>query len=68
VHTIKVIAGTLLVVGLAINFFERWYAPHTLLLESSPNFPTWLAWLGWVLAAVAAITYFGVDIVEWLAR
>ena len=62
VHTAKVIFGTLVAVGLVINFFERWFAPHTLLLESSPNFPAWLGWTGWVVAALAAVGYFVIDI------
>jgi hypothetical protein len=63
-HTIKIISGTLVIVALVISFFERWYAPNVLVLENSPNFPSWLGWLGWGLAAVAALTYFLVDIVE----
>jgi uncharacterized membrane protein len=62
VHTVKIICGTLVAVGLLINFFERWFAPHTLLLESSPNFPAWLGWVGWVVAVVAAVGYFFIDV------
>jgi uncharacterized membrane protein len=62
VHTVKVICGTLVAVGLVINFFERWFAPHTLLQESSPNFPKWLGWVGWVVASLAAIGYVIVDL------
>lgn len=61
-HTAKVIFGTLVVVGLVINFFERWFAPQTLLLESSPNFPAWLGWTAWVVAALAAVGYFVIEI------
>jgi uncharacterized membrane protein len=61
-HTVKVVCGTLVAVGLIINFFERWFAPHTLLLESSPNFPEWLGWGGWVVAAIAAIGYVVIDL------
>lgn len=61
VNTIKMICGTLVAVGLVINFFERWFAPHTLLLESSPEFPSWMGWVGWVVAAVAAAGYFALD-------
>ena len=62
VHTAKVIFGTLVAVGLVINFFERWFAPPTLRLESSANFPAWLGWTGWVVAALAAVGYFVIDI------
>lgn len=60
---VKAVCGTLVVVGLLINFFERKYAPHTLLLESSPNFPSWLGWAGWVVALSAAVGYFIVDVI-----
>ena len=63
VHTAKVICGTLVSTGLLINFFERWFAPHTLLLESSPRFPAWLGWLGWLVAAAAAVGYFVIDLI-----
>jgi uncharacterized protein involved in cysteine biosynthesis len=59
---VKAVCGTLVVVALAINFFERKFAPHTLLLESSPRFPSWLGWLGWGLAAIAALVYFYLDV------
>jgi len=59
---IKVSCGTLVVIALVINFFERRYAPHTLLLESSPRFPSWLGWLGWSLASLAALAYFYIDV------
>jgi hypothetical protein len=65
VHTVKIICGTLIAVGLIINFFERWFAPHHLLLESSPDFPAWLGWVGWVVAALAAAGYFVLDIISW---
>ena len=60
--TIKIVCGTLVVVALVINFFERKFAPHVLLLQSSPRFPSWLGWLGWGLAAIAALTYFYLDV------
>ena len=62
VHTAKVICGTLVAVALVINFFERCFAPHMVVLESSPNFPAWLGWVAWVVAAFAAVGYFVIDI------
>lgn len=64
VHTIKIVFGTLVIIGLVINFFERWFSPHTLLLESSPSFPSWLGWLGWSVAATATIGYFALDVLS----
>jgi hypothetical protein len=63
-HTVKVVAGTLLIISLAVGFLERWYAPHALLLESSPNFPGWIGWLGFFLATLGTVAYLGVDILE----
>lgn len=60
---VKAVCGTLVVVGLLINFFERKYAPHALLLESSPNFPAWLGWAGWVVALLASVGYFLIDVI-----
>ena len=62
---VKVVAGTVLVIALVISFFQRLYAPNVLVLENSPNFPNWLSWLAWFLGAIAAITYFLVDVIEW---
>ena len=58
----KIIFGMLVAAGLVIGFFERWFAPHSILMESSPNFPNWLGWVGWVMASVAAIGYVWIDI------
>jgi hypothetical protein len=67
-HTLKAVAGTTLIIGIVINFFERWYSPHRLLLASSPEFPAWLGWLGWILASVAAFVYIAIDIAFWSNR
>lgn len=64
-YTVKVIAGTLIVVGLVVSFFERLFPPEYYETERSRRFPAWLAWLGWAVTAVAAVAYFIVDIVEW---
>ncbi|MEX0805537.1 MAG: hypothetical protein WD688_19790 [Candidatus Binatia bacterium] len=63
-HTVKVVAGTLLVISLAVGFLERWCAPHALILESSPDFPGWIGRLGLFLATLGTVAYLGVDIVE----
>jgi len=38
-YSLKIIAGTLVVVGIVVGFIELRYAPHTLLRESSPDRP-----------------------------
>jgi len=63
-HSIRIVCGTMVAMGFTINFFERWFAPHALLLETSPRFPAWLGWLGWAAAALAAIGYFAIDIIS----
>ena len=65
-QVIKVIAGTAVVIALGIGFFERWYKPDYLLLESSRELPAWIGWFGWVLAASGALAYFFVDLQSWL--
>ena len=42
--SLKIIAGTLVVVGIVVGFIELRYAPHALLLQSSPDRPWWLPW------------------------
>ena len=45
--TLKIIAATATIIGIIFGFFERWYAPDTLVTEQSPNYPEFLkvAWL-----------------------
>ena len=60
--TLKIITGTLVVVGIVVGFIEFRYAPHRLLLESSPDRPWWLpARIGWLLTSVTAILYLVLD-------
>lgn len=58
----KTIAGTLVIVGILISFYNLKNAPHRLLLESSPKQPAWLPWLGWAVTSVSAILYIGLDL------
>ena len=60
---LKMLAATLVVVGVVIGFINLKYSPHTLLLESSPKRPAWLQWLGWILTSAAAVLYIVVDFV-----
>jgi hypothetical protein len=45
IETLKIVAATVVVVGIVAGFLDPWYAPHHLLLESSPDRPRWLGWL-----------------------
>jgi hypothetical protein len=59
---LKIVAATLVVVGIVVGFLELRYTPHTLLLESSPDRPRWLrTGIGWLLTSVTAILYIVLD-------
>ena len=64
IEKLKIVTATVVIVGIVVSFFDRWYAPNALLLESSPNRPWWLGWLMWVLASVPAILYLLLDYLE----
>jgi hypothetical protein len=64
IETLKIVAATVVVVGIVVSFLDRWYAPHALLLESSPRRPWWLAWLGWFLTSIPAVLYIVLDYLE----
>jgi hypothetical protein len=62
ITSLKIVAATLVVVGIVVGFIELRYAPHTLLLESSPDRPWWLPkGIGWLLTSVTAILYIVLD-------
>ena len=58
---LKIIAATLVVVGIVINLYILKNSPHTLLLESSPEQPAWLPWAGWAITSASAAFYIGLD-------
>jgi hypothetical protein len=59
---LKIVAATLVIVGVVVGFVDMKYAPHHLLLESSPDRPWWLStWLGWAVTSAAAILYIVLD-------
>lgn len=62
---VRVIAGCGLVVSLVIGFFERYYKPQALLLESSPDFPPIIGWIGWILALVSTLFILWMSIQDW---
>lgn len=62
ITSLKIVAGTLVVVGIVVGFIELRHAPHTLLLESSPHRPRWFSkWIGWFLTSIPAILYIVLD-------
>ena len=63
IEQLKVLAATLVVVGVVVSFINLKYSPHTLLLESSPKRPAWVQWLGWFIISAAAVLYIVVDFV-----
>ncbi len=62
--TLKIIAATVTLIGIIIGFLELRYAPHHLLLESSPKYPNWAKWLRWAITAIAPIVYIAVDFLD----
>jgi len=58
---LKIIAATLVVVGIVIGFYILKYSPDTLLIKSSPKFPPWLPLLGWSITSASALLYIGLD-------
>jgi hypothetical protein len=62
ITSLKIITGTLVVVGIVVGFIELRYAPHVLLLQSSPDRPRWLPkGIGWLLTSATAILYIVLD-------
>jgi hypothetical protein len=62
ITSLKIVAGSLVVVGIVVGFIERRYAPHAFLPKSSPARPWWLPkGTGWLLTSVMAILYIVLD-------
>jgi type VI protein secretion system component VasK len=60
----KLVAATLVVVGAFLSFLDLRYAPHHLLLQSSPQRPPWLSWAAWAMPTASALLYIILDVVE----
>ena len=58
---LKIVAATLTVVGAILSIMDKIFAPHRLLLESSPDYPDFLRTLGWLFLLVAPIIYILLD-------
>jgi hypothetical protein len=47
IQTLKIVAATLVVIGIVLGAINIIYEPDHLLLDGSPRQPSWLPWLGW---------------------
>ena len=64
IEKLKIVTATVVIFGIVVSFLDRWYAPRSRVLESSPNRPWWLGWLVWALASVPTILYMLLDYLE----
>ncbi len=58
---LKIVAGTLTVVGAILSVFDKIFAPHHLVLESSPNYPGALRIIGWLFLLIPPLIYITLD-------
>jgi len=58
---LKIIAGTLTVVGAILSIFDKIFASDHLLLESSPNYPDALRTIGWLFLLIPPLIYIALD-------
>jgi hypothetical protein len=58
---LKIIAGTLIVVGAILSVFDKIFAADHLLLESSPNYPDALRTIGWLFLLIPPLIYIALD-------
>jgi len=61
IDELKIVAATLVVVGIGISLYNLKNSPDVLLLESSPERPAWLPWLGWSITSASALLYIVLD-------
>jgi len=57
----KIVAATLTVVGAILSILDKIFAPHQLLLESSPNYPDALRTTGWLFLLIPPLVYIILD-------
>ena len=58
---LKIVAGTLTLVGAILSVFDKIFAPHHLLSESSPNYPEALRTIGWLFLLMPPLIYIALD-------
>jgi hypothetical protein len=67
--TLKVISGTVLLIGLFLGSIERYYAPNAIVTDNSTVLPEWVGWTGWAFfSGVATVVYVLLDVLEWRGR
>lgn len=60
-QAVKLVAGTLVVVGVVLGLLNQLLAPSALILESSPNRPKWMPWAAWAVPSFSALIYLYID-------
>jgi len=63
IHDIKIIAATLVFVGIILGLINQLLAPETLELINSKKRPGWLPWVSWGVTALASILYIVLDFI-----
>ncbi len=61
---LKIILGTITIIGISMQGIELYFKPDAILLESSKAYPEWLYWLRWFVTFGAALGYFSLDYAE----
>jgi len=60
-HNLKIIFGTVMVIGTLLQGVELYFDPDVLLLESSPQYPEYLFWMRWIITFIAVVGYLYID-------
>lgn len=58
---IKIILGTIAVIGILMEGIEHYFAPSALLLESSNQYPEYLSWTRWIITLTAVVGCLYID-------
>ena len=65
IEKLKLVAGTLVLVGAVLGFLYLKYAPQELRLAASPKRPWWVPWLVWAVTSGSAVIYV---VLDWIQR
>jgi hypothetical protein len=61
---IKIVAGTLTIVGAILSVFDKIFSPHYLVTDSSPNYPEALRTIGWLFLLIPPLIYIALDLFD----